>query len=82
MNYETLPPPLILTDISKSIQYARHIRQTDPGKFEYARQILLTHLPLHENITEAIQSIITEYSLDYNTRMLFIGVAESINQNK
>lgn len=76
------PPRLTDSDFKSGAEFARKIKQENPDQYEKARQILLTHLPLHENITEAIQSIITEYSLDYNTRMLFIGVAESINQNK
>lgn len=70
------PPLLTEFDISEAVKYAENIQQTNPEKFEYAKKILLTHLPLHENITETVKSIITNYSLDYDTRMLFIGVAQ------
>lgn len=78
MKRHITPPSKKITefDISKAVEYALNIQQYYPDKFEYARQILLTHLPLHENINETVQSIIAEYSLDYDTRMLFIGVAQ------
>lgn len=58
------------------------IKQEDSDRYQTARKILLTHLPLHENIVETVKSIITEYSLDYDTKLLFIGVAGLINRNK
>lgn len=70
------PPQLNKTDISEAIKYALNIQQYYPDKFEYAKKILLTHLPLHENITETVKSIITNYSLNYDTMMLFAGIAE------
>lgn len=77
-----LPPRLTDSDFKTGIEFARKIKQENPDRYEAARKILLTHLSLHENITEAVQSILSEYSLDYNTRMLFIGVAGIINRHE
>lgn len=47
----------------------------DQSKCEQAREVLLTHLPMHENVLNAVKSIIKEYSISADVRMIFIGVA-------
>lgn len=46
----------------------------DKDKCKMVKAILETHLPLHENIKETIESIIKEYRLSYDTRTLFIAL--------
>lgn len=47
----------------------------DKDKCEQVRKVLLTHLPMHESVLDAVKSIIQEYSVSADVRMLFIGIA-------
>lgn len=76
-----LPPILTSTDFYKAAEYANEIRQSDPEKYNTAEGVLLTHSKLHDNIKETVESIISEYTLDQQTRILFIGIAALWNKN-
>lgn len=77
-NEESPPHRLTPKEIFSAINFANSVYESDLERFDKAKKILLTHLSLHDNITETVESIIIEYSLDYDTRMLFIGLAEII----
>lgn len=74
MNHEEVRPPKIdQQTIIEAISFVDSY--PDQSKCEQAREVLLTHLPMHENVLDAVKSIIKEYSISADVRMIFIGVA-------
>ena len=74
MNHEEVSPPKIdQQTINEAISFVDSY--PDQGKCEQAREVLLTHLPMHENVLDTVKSIIQEYSISADVRMIFIGVA-------
>lgn len=80
MNHEEVSPPKIdQQTIIEAISFVNSY--PDQSKCEQAREVLLTHLPMHENVLDTVKSIIQEYSISADVRMIFIGIAGKMMSN-
>lgn len=70
-------PPLLKIDRQTIIEAVNFVDNfPDQGMCEKARKIMQTHLPMHDNdALEAVKSIIHEYTISSETRLIFIGIA-------
>lgn len=70
---KSAPPKIDQQTIIEAISFVDKFPDKDMCR--QVEGILMTHLPMYDNALDAVSSIIREYTISADIRMIFIGIA-------